>query len=126
MDRLALFRKAIQKRRAEIKEVPPCAMGADVILHCRKQNVRAEETLEGAHRTGARANEVYSNLTTGPAFLRDWGASSSAYCDHVWSLIPQNNIGKSEDVSATAVFLAFDKRKYMTGGNIYVTGGKDL
>ncbi len=52
--------------------------------------------------------------------------SDPAYEEHVRSLIPVRYIGKPEDISAIAVYLASEESKYMTGETIYVAGGKDL
>lgn len=85
-----------------------------------RQNITANVIAPGVIDTNIRANsaEVLGDLVD---VNRGVGASS----DKMDFLIPVGRPGRSDEVAATALFLASDAAAYITGQVVYVDGGWD-
>lgn len=76
----------------------------------------------------ARDGVTINNIAPGAIHTdrNDEALSDLGYAHHVESLIPMGYLGKPEDISGIAVYLASEESKYTTGQDIYVDGGKGL
>ena len=85
--------------------------------------VRGVAREEGRHNI--RANSVLVGVVEAGMFLelKERGAIDEQWISNTIAAVPLKRLGKAEDVAWSAVFLASDRARYVTGQQIVVAGG---